>query len=86
MGALGLERRFGECGFRPNSPMDPLDLYRVDIVLASSNQEGGFVGRRPDRFDHQRTIEELHDVRYPPNVRVCVLYRYYRCPCDLWFV
>ena len=83
---LGLERRPGERRFRANGFVDPLDLHRVDIVFTSSSQEGCLVGCHPDRFDHQWTIEELHDVRYPLNVRIRVLYRYYRCPCDLWFV
>lgn len=86
MDALSLECRLGKRRFGTHGCVDPLDLYRVDIILASSDEEGGSMGRRPDWFHQQWAIEELHDVRYPSDVRIRILYRCHRRPRDLRFV
>jgi len=52
MDALGLECRLGECGFGTYRPVDPPHLCRLDVVLPSSGEESGFLGRNPNRLDH----------------------------------
>ena len=86
MDSPGLECCLGERWFGTHSRVDPFDLSWVDVVPAFHCEENSFVGRCPDWLNQQRAIEEFHDVRYPPDVRIRVLHRRYRCPCDLWFV
>ena len=86
MGASGFERSPGERGFWAHGLVDPLNLRRVDITPASCSEESGFMGRNPDWLNHQRTIEEFHDIRHVADVRIRILYRRYRSPCNLRFV
>ena len=85
MDALGFECRLGQRGFWTYSPVDPLDLRRVDVVL-TRGKEVSFVGRCPDWFNKQWPIEEFHDIRYPPDVQIRFLHRCSRRPLDLWCV
>lgn len=86
MDAFGFECRFSECGVWTHSLVYPLDLHRVDFVPTLCGEEGGVLGRHSDWFNHQRAFKEFHDLRYPSDVWICVLYRCYRCTCDLRFV